>query len=48
MVKQRLNFLERKLVRLDGADLEIRPENSSEFEQIKRLLGQGLHSKLLS
>ena len=46
MVLNRLNRLESKLVRLEGADLEIRPEKSSEFTQIKRLLGQGLYSKL--
>lgn len=48
MALHTLRFLENKLSRLEGADLEIRPENSSELEQIKGLLGQGLHAKLLS
>lgn len=47
MELKRLSLLERKLVRLDGAYLEIRPEKSSEFRQIKQLLGQGLYSRLL-
>ncbi|MFQ5647958.1 MAG: hypothetical protein ACE5FW_01865 [Candidatus Aenigmatarchaeota archaeon] len=45
MVNRKLNSLERQLVRLDGAFLEIRPENSPEFSQIKQMLGQGLHAK---
>ena len=46
MVVHRLKSLEKKLVRLDGASLSIKPENSSEFTQIKQILGQRLYSKL--
>lgn len=42
----RLKALERKLLRLEGADLKIRPERSSDFKNIKQIMGQGLYSKL--
>lgn len=47
MADNRLKWLERRLSKLDGAQLNIQPEKSPEFSKMKKIMGQGLYSTLL-